>query len=257
MANFDEDIQRVTKELLEDGTIDKILREKLEAGFSEAIGKAFSWGVLKDAIDKRVKEIMVPFIENYDMSAYLIKLDTVLSDIVNNTGLEDNKKILENFQKLMVVPTEKVITLEDLFHQYKKFVAKEIDTNGRDVNYDDGPHYEPVEVMYEIVSDEDRTYSCFEHKSLDFMISDTEDQADDLGFLISLSRYKNTSDEEGLYEMHYRNDPTVKSLRYLNDFELLLIRLDRAGVKIKLDSKYDDSDSDEVYPDNEPEPTYQ
>lgn len=157
----------------------------------------------------------------------------------------------------MVTPEEKIITIDDLFNSYKKFVAKEIDTTGRDVNFDDGPHYEPVEVMYEITSDEDRTYSCFEHKNLDFMISDTEDQDEELGFLVRLSRYKNTSDEEGLYEISYSADPTIRSLRYLNDFELLLIRLDKAGVKIKLNSRYDDSDSDEVYPENEPEPTYQ
>lgn len=97
MANFDEDIQRITNELLENGTVDKILREKIEEGFTKAVESAFSYGVLKDAIKKRVEEILVPFIEGYNMSDYLVKLDTVLTDIVNSTTLSDNKKLLENF----------------------------------------------------------------------------------------------------------------------------------------------------------------
>lgn len=33
MANFDEDIKRITDEIMQDGTIEKVLREKVEKGF--------------------------------------------------------------------------------------------------------------------------------------------------------------------------------------------------------------------------------
>lgn len=41
MANLDEDIKRITDEIMQDGTIEKILREKVEKGFSDAIDSAF------------------------------------------------------------------------------------------------------------------------------------------------------------------------------------------------------------------------
>lgn len=44
MANFDEDIKRITDEIMQDGTIEKILREKVEKGFLEAVDGAFRWG---------------------------------------------------------------------------------------------------------------------------------------------------------------------------------------------------------------------
>ena len=137
MANFDEDIKRITDEIMQDGTIEKILREKVEKGFLDAVDSAFRWGELKDAIEKRVKEILVPYVESYDMSAYIVKLDTVLTDIVNQTSLQDNAKILENFQKLMIEPEIEYITLEDIFEEYKKYVSKNMETSGRNVEYDD------------------------------------------------------------------------------------------------------------------------
>lgn len=33
MANFDEDIKRITEEVLQDGTVDQIIREKVTKGF--------------------------------------------------------------------------------------------------------------------------------------------------------------------------------------------------------------------------------
>lgn len=95
MANFDEDIKRITDEIMQDGTIEKVLREKVEKGFLEAIDSAFRWGKLKEAIENRVKEILIPYVEAYDMSAYVIKLDTVLTDIVNQTSLQDNARIFK------------------------------------------------------------------------------------------------------------------------------------------------------------------
>lgn len=95
MANFEEDIKKITDEILQDGTVDKIIRENIIKGFELAIERSFSYGKLRDAIRKKIDEVLVPFIENYDMGEYIIKLDTVLSEIVNATTLVENKKILE------------------------------------------------------------------------------------------------------------------------------------------------------------------
>lgn len=256
MANFDEDIKRITEEVLKDGTIEEIIRQKVIEGFEEAVKSAFNWGDLKDAIKKRVTEVLVPFIEGYDMSAYIVKLDTVLTDIISKTSLIDNKDLLENFKSLMVIPEEKIISVDDLFEAYKKFVAKKLECSGREVNYDDGVHYAPVEVMIDITSDDKRSWSIFDYKTLDLYISEDEDQHDELGFSLRLSRWDGSSDPKNVYDLSYACTPDINSLRYMRDFELYLVRLSRAGVKIQLKYEYDFSDSDEIYPDAEPEPSY-
>ena len=67
MANFDEDIRRITNEVLQDGTVDQIIREKVTDGIKGAISDSFGYGKLRNAIKERVEQVLVPFIEKYDI----------------------------------------------------------------------------------------------------------------------------------------------------------------------------------------------
>lgn len=250
MANFDEDIKRITDEILQDGTVDKIIREKITNGFEAAIESSFYYGKLKDAVRKRTEEILVPFIEGYDMKEYIVKLDTVLSEIVNSTALIENKKILENFKNLMTEPDMKTITVSEIFKQYKLYVAKEMDTDGRDVQVDNGVYYDPMEVNFEVIEEEDRSWSCFDSAILELSV-DEEEQQEKLNRTIRLDHYKNG--KEG-WDMTSEFNPQITSLRYLDDFDIFLLKLQRANVKLIVNKK---SDWDSVISENEPEATYE
>lgn len=250
MANFDEDIKRITNEVLEDGTVDQIIKENIVEGFKKAINDSFRFGKLNDAITNRVREVLVPYIEDYDMQKYIAKLDTVLTDIVNSTNLMENKKILENFGILMKKPEIETITVSGLFEQYKKFVSKNVDTDGRGVNYDDGVRYEAIEVLFEIDEEDGREWSSFDHAVLELSVEEEEQQGK-LNRTIRLSRYK--QDRKEGWDIRPEADPTIRSLRYLDEFDLFVISLYRAGVKLIGDKH---SDWDMVYPEKEPDLTY-
>ena len=250
MANFDEEIKRITDEIIQDGTVEKIIKEKITKGFESAIDSAFSFGKLRDAIRKRTDEVLVPLIESYDMSEYIVKLDTVLTEIVNSTALTDNKRILANFKSLMTEPEMKTITVSELFKEYKKFVAKEMDTDGRDVQVDDGVYYDPMEVNFEVIEEEDRSWSCFDRAILELSV-DEEEQQEKLNRTIRLDHYKNG--KEG-WDIISEFNPQITSLRYLDDFDIFLLKLQRANVKLIVDKK---SDWDSVISENEPEATYE
>ena len=250
MANFDEEIKRITDEIIQDGTVEKIIKEKITKGFESAIDSAFSFGKLRDAIRKRTDEVLVPLIESYDMSEYIVKLDTVLTEIVNSTALTDNKRILANFKNLMTEPDMKTITVSELFKEYKKFVAKEMDTDGRDVQIDDGVYYEPMEVNFEVIEEEDRSWSYFDRAILELSV-DEEEQQEELNRTIRLDHYKNG--KEG-WDIISEFNPQITSLRYLDDFDIFLLKLQRANVKLIVDKK---SDWDSVISENEPEATYE
>lgn len=250
MANFDEDIKRITDEILQDGTVDKIIREKITKGFESAIESSFCYGKLRDAVRKRIDEVLVPFIENYDMGEYIVKLDTILSEIVNSTALVENKKILENFKNLMIEPEKKTITVSELFEQYKLYVAKEMDTDGRNVQIEDIAYYEPMEVSFEFKKEEERSWSCFDRAVLEFSVAE-EEQQENLNRTIRLNHYKKGA--EG-WDIIAEINPEITSLRYLDDFDILLIRLSKGMVKLIID---EESDCDNVISENEPEATYE
>ena len=250
MANFDEDIKRITNEIIQSGTLEQIIKEKITKGFESAIEASFSYGGLRDAIRKRTDEVLVPLIENYDMSEYIVKLDTVLTEIVNSTAIADNKRILANFKNLMTEPERKTITVTELFEEYKKFVAKEMDTYGRDVVIEDTAYYEPMEVELEITEEKDRPWSSFDRAVLELSVAE-EDQQEKLNRSIRLEHYKNG--KEG-WDIYTEFNPDITSLRYLDDFDVYLFKLQRASVKVIIDIKYD---NDSVDSENEPEAIYE
>ena len=252
MANFDEDIRRITNEVLQDGTVDQIIREKVTDGIKGAISDSFGYGKLRNAIKERVEQVLVPFIEKYDMSDYIVKMDTVLTEIVNQTALVDNKRLLRNFQYLMTEPQEEEVKLSDLFREYEKYVAKHMETDGREISYDDGfPEYEPMEVYFEAKQVPDRDWSSFIYAQITFGVEE-EDQQEELNRTINISRYKKER-KEG-FKLRIDTDPDLDSLRGMSDFDLLLLRMQRADVRLIIDEQHNESC---VYSENKPEATFE
>lgn len=252
MANFDEDIKRITEEVLSDGTVDAIIREQITKGMENAIKNSFNYGKLEKAIKERIEQVLVPFIEGYDMNGYIVKLDTILSEIVQKSALVDNKAMLENFAFMMTEPVEKEIKLTQIFKEYKKFVARQMETYGRKVEWDSGdPEYEGMEVFFEVEEEESRSWSSWKYATIDFTVDD-EEQQDELNRTIRLSRWE--KDKKDGWEIRTDAEPNIYSLRYMDEFDLFLAKLQKAGVRVIID---EDGEEDYVYSDTKPEPTYE
>lgn len=217
----------------------------------KAIASSFNYGKLEKAVKERVEQVLVPFIENYDMSAYIVKLDTVLTEIVNKSNLVDNKQMLENFRCLMKEPQITEIKLTDLFKEYKKFVARNMDTSGRKVEWEESPEYEAMTVYFEFEEDLERSWSSFKYATIDFTV-DEEEQQDELNRTIRLSKWN--EDKKNGWEVRVDTTPNLYSLRNMEEFDLLLIKLQRADVRLVADEL---GDEDYVYSDTKPEPTYE
>ena len=165
------------------------------------------------------------------------------------TDLNTNKIILENFKELMTEPESKTITLEQIFKKYCKYMAENVDTTNLEVNLDDGPHYESFECYCETenVSSE---YSHYERYNVTFRCDDTVDDDDNKIFSIHLSRWK--SNPEPKYDITIEKELNIDSLRYLNDFNVYLLKLARANIKI---TGLEDITED-VEPEAEPEASW-
>ena len=240
--------ETITQVLNEPAT-QELLKNTLRDAITKSIAESFRYGEINRAIDKKIKEVLVPAIENYDLSAYIPKLETILMEIINTTDLNTNKIILENFKELMTEPESKTITLEQIFKKYCKYMAENVDTTNLEVNLDDGPHYESFECYCETenVSSE---YSHYERYNVTFRCDDTVDDDDNKIFSIHLSRWK--SNPEPKYDITIEKELNIDSLRYLNDFNVYLLKLARANIKI---TGLEDITED-VEPEAEPEASW-
>jgi hypothetical protein len=246
--SLESNIKDVISKKLEDGTVEKLIEEQLEKGVKNALENLFrSYGDVTKIIEDKVKSVMIPYLESYDYSDYIVKLDSVLVDVLKSSALE-NKNLLHNFKELMIVnEKEKEIKVSDLFETWKKYVAANISTDDLEINYDDGISYKYVDVGFEVEKNEDRSWSSFEHATLVFEC----DKDEEMNFAIRLSHYKNGSDEG--WSVHYDNKYDISSLRHLNEFELLLTKLVQNHTKLIIDEAYG---NDEILPDAEPEASF-
>lgn len=89
-----EELLKIAQESLSSDEVNQIVKEKFMKALGDAIEDTFRWGDAKDALKKKVTEVMVPYIENYDFSEYLPKLDSVLTELVNSDTCMGNKQIL-------------------------------------------------------------------------------------------------------------------------------------------------------------------
>ena len=145
MSTFEERIVKAVTDKLNDGTVEELVSDAVTKALKSSIEEQFKWnGDAKKVIDEKVKEVMTPTIERVNLDEYTVKLDTVLTEIINSTNLIDNKEILGNFKSLMTEPDKDVISLEDVFEKYKEYVSKNLDTSDLEVYTDDEPRYQNV-----------------------------------------------------------------------------------------------------------------
>ena len=232
--NLENSIKDVITKKLEDGTVEKLVSEQLEKGVVNALNSLFrSYGDVTKVIEEKVKCVMVPYLENYDYSKYITKLDSVLVDVLKNSTL-DNKKLLENFKTLMVgesIPEE--IKMSDIFKKWCKYCENNVDKSELDLDYEGG--YINVSFSIEDVSNDWSNYKTL-------MVTFECEEDEDLRFEFSIQTWRKNENEK--YSSNYKRPCELNSLRHLNDFDMLLLQVSQGYENIVLDS---DGDSDEIF----------
>lgn len=244
-----EELLKIAQESLSSEEVTAIVKEKFMNALGSAIEDAFRWGEAKRAVENKVKEVMVPYIENYDFSEYLPKLDSVLTEIVNSDFCIGNKKILENFERLMLAPEQKEIKITDLFKAWVKQCEKDIDTDGLDIDYDDGVSYQSVDCEMRFELEDKPSWSSFQRAVITF-----ENEHDEkLNVEIPVSKHIRSDGKEEPYTLSVYKDIMISSLRNLSEFDVLILRLSRAGTAIIIDKEYYES---YIQPEKEPEASF-
>lgn len=207
-----------------------IMQKRIAQCMQDAIEDSFRWGDLKNAMNKKITDVLVPYIEAYDMNRYTVKLDVLLGELADQTAIADNRRILENFGTLIADPVKETITLKEVFDAYAKYVAKNASGSGMEV--EDG-YYLPVEIACDV---EERSRRGFISQWEEVTVNLTadvpdDDERDDLSFTLMLHRWSNGKPDE--YRLFTpRVQPTIASLVRMNDFEIFLARLDRGSMTI-------------------------
>lgn len=248
MSNLEESIKDCITKELEKGIIEKVISEKLEECVSKALDDMFGYGgTIKKVIKEKVKSVMIPYLENYDYSKYIVKLDAVMVDVLKATT-KDNKEILENFKELMGAEEfkdRKVIKVTELFNKWCEHVEEEVETNGLEVVYEEDVSYESIDVSYEFEEMEERSYNDYQRGRIVFECEHDEK----MNICIDVYRWKSLN-KKGQWHIESKEIEKLSSLRNLKKFEVFLIGLQHSNLKVEIDKTYD---NDSIVPSKKPE----
>lgn len=247
MNEFEKMIAETVANKLSDGTVAKLIEQKIEEAIKKGLDDVFGYcGDAKKLIEQKLNETMVPVIERHDFNQYLGKLDEVLTSIVNQTSLADNKRILDNFKELMTEPDKKEIKLSEIFERYCKHVADNVNTEDLEACCEDGePYYEHVTASMEVEHEEK---GWFKSNFDDCYVNFTCEEDEELNCRIKL--YKGTKEDKWSI-LNGINGIEINSLRNLSDFEVFLSVIKRSYMEIILDTEYESDD--DIEPEEKPE----
>ncbi|NFI04348.1 hypothetical protein FC959_08030 [Clostridium botulinum] len=230
--SLENNIKDCIQKELEKGVVEKVISEKLESCVADALREMFGYGgEVKKTIQKKVESVMIPYLENYDYSEYICKLDKVLVDVLKNSALE-NKKLLENFKELMVADDiPKNIKITDIFEKWSEYCKDIIDKDKIEFDCEGGYLTTSFDVE-EVSSDWNDFETC--------MVRFECEEDEDLKFEFSISRWKKYDTN---YDLKYEKSADLNSLRNLNKFDMFLMKINQGYNNIELDSYGDSQDT--------------
>ncbi|MCD3321674.1 hypothetical protein G8V07_14605 [Clostridium botulinum D/C] len=234
MNNLENSIKDCITQELGKGIVEEVLREKLKASIEASVKDLFGWsGDIKKVIEDKIKSVMIPYLENYDYSQYITKLDSVLVDVLKDSALE-NTKLLENFKILMSSDKEmEQIKLSDIYNKWCDYCEKKVDKSNFD-NYDYEDRYINVSMNVEEMS---HSWNDWETQIVTFECEEDEN----LNIEFTLERWKKYDKQ---YTLRGKRVGDLHSLRNLSEFDVFMVRLNQTYSKIELDTE---SARDEIY----------
>ena len=241
MSTFEERIAEAVVDKMNDGTVEKLVADAAEKALKKSIDEQFQWnGEAKKIIDEKVKAVITEAIEHIDLNKYTVKLDTVLTEIINSTNLVDNKEILGNFKELMIEPDKDVISLKDIFEKYKEYVSESVDTSKLEIDVDETPSYQTVTADVTV----EMRDSMFGRRYCDLLFKCYEDEN------LTKKIHLHESRLHGRFHItSFRGEIDLNSLRYVDKFDIFMMRLDRAFCDITdIMEMYDDDVEVEAEP---------
>lgn len=248
--SLDVRIMQSVKDILEGDTVTKIVEQVLTKTITDVVEDLFkSWGGAGSAIRQKIEGQLVDAINNYDISAYVPKLDAIITEVLKDPALMENKKILDNFKGLITPRRIETLprSLSELFEAYCDYVSKHVETDGLEVIFDSGPHYEEVSCSLDVELIEADYYSR-ECAMLRFRC----DEDEECNFDVPMYKW----DSKENWKLDYYNSDSISSIASMNEFTIMLTKLSQAFARLQ-DDIQNHYISESVEPEEEPEPTYQ
>lgn len=230
--NLEESIKNVIAKELEKGIVEEVIQEQLKNSIEKAIEGMFGYcGSVKTVLEKQIESVMIPYIEQYDYSEYITKMDSVLVDVLKSSTL-DNKNILQNFSHLIDNSEDiKEVKISDIYAKWCENVERQVDQDKLEMDYDGG--YATTSL---VVEDMSNSWSDIKRYAVVFECG--EDESLNVEFIISMwEKYDNTG-----YTIQGDKIANLNTLRFIDEFQVYMMKLEQVSAKLIIDTECEHDD---------------
>ena len=212
-------LAKVFEEKMKDGSIEKIVSDKIEQLVKQSLEDLFGYrGKIREQIKEKLEDVMGNVLETCNFSDYVVKLQTLINEVLPETAVVDYKRISENITELCGKKLPKsfsTIKTSEMFEKYKEFISKE--------EFD---HYD----VEEIEGNTAMVYCCISAYYDEIRFS-VDVHTDEHEYIIPLRNYNGNL--EISYE--YFDDKRLSDLRFANSFELYILAIKNNFIRIEID----------------------
>lgn len=230
--NLEDNIKDCISKELEKGIIEKVIAEEFEKCVRKSVSDLFKWdGAAKKAIEDKVGSVMIPVIEDYNYNEYVVKLDTVLTDVVK-TLTHDNRKILSNFKTLIAQDSpRRDFNLTEIFKKWCEYCKDNIDTDVLSCSDFEGGY-----ITINLETKKNRSFGK------ECVVTLTCDEDNDLSYEFEIYKAYTCDSEDNHYNLLSQKPVELSSLRNLNEFEIYMLNISHGYGNIVLDTENESTD---------------
>lgn len=240
-------INKVFEEKMHDGTIEKIIADKLDEMVKEICEKQMRWGgAAKKAMEEKLDPIILQAVENSDLSSMVTKITMLINAGLRDSEVESYHDAIASVKELFgandairALREKKTVKLSEIFEKYKEYLDYIYDKDDFDSDEieDDGESATATIECSIRVKTED---SYFSWRKPGYVVELSTDKSDDRksGDL----RFKLNYNYDGT-QLHLWGDfrsMHLGDLRRCPEFILYLAALEREGIPVEVDIEDED-----------------
>ena len=205
---------KVYKEKLEDGTIEKIISEKIEEIVKNEISNIFCYGSeSRKLLERKLEPIICGTIEDSNLGDYQTKIVAIINQAIKDDNLsKEYNTIAERLKTLFNYKSKyqnfQTVNVTEIFEDYIEFIKND--------------------------SDESESITCEMEIDYDDTIHLKNDKYDCLNYI--LKTYESYKDEFHIHDSISQKN--IRELQRMNEFELQLLELENKFCKLNFDSHY-------------------
>lgn len=219
-------------------------REEIKTGVENmliaSLNNLLGWSSspVRREIDEQLRKVMAESLMDINIENYIPKLDYILTTIVRESSVGHYKRLTDNFKELLLTKdVPKQIKLSEIFEKYKECCSRYVDTYDLEIDYDDEPTYIDLTCNFEAKENDEKQYKLNKEYIVKFNCLEDDNLNE---------AYKLVYDYGTGYRLPFLA-LNIKSLRYLNSFEVFMLMLSERGTEIIIDKREDEDDAVEVY----------